>query len=64
MTQLDSNETPQKKGSAMSRYMKRKLWLIPLGGLGVGALGVTFTYLPPPDALLRFAIGVLGVDKL
>ena len=46
MTQLDSNETPQKKGSAMSRYMKRKLWLILLGGLGVGALGVTFTYLP------------------
>ena len=47
MTQLDSNETPQKKGSAMSRYMKRKLWLILLGGLGIGALGVTFTYLPP-----------------
>ena len=48
----------------MSRYMKRKLWLILLGGLGVGALGVTFTYLPSPDALLRFAIGVLVLDKL
>lgn len=64
MTQLDSNETPQKKGSAMSRYMKRKLWLILLGGLGVGALGVTFTYLPPPGALQRFAIGVLGVGQI
>ena len=61
MTQLDSNGTPKKKGSAMSRYMKRKLWLILLGGLGVGALGVAFTNLPSLEALQRFAIGVLGV---
>ena len=64
MTQLDSNETPQKKGSAMSRYMKRKLWLILLGGLGVGALGVVFTNLPSLEALQRFAIGVLGVGQI
>ena len=32
MTQLDSSGTPQKKGSAMSRYMQRKLWLLLLGG--------------------------------
>jgi hypothetical protein len=64
MTQLDSNGTPQKKGSAMSRYMKRKLWLILLGGLGVGALGVAFTNLPSLEALQRFAIGVLGVGQI
>ena len=64
MTQLDSNGTPQKKGSAMSRYMKRKLWLILLGGLGVGALGVVFTNLPSLEALQRFAIGVLGVGQI
>ena len=64
MTQLDSNGTPQKKGSAMSRYMKRKLWLILLGGLGGGALGVAFTNLPSLEALQRFAIGVLGVGQI
>ena len=64
MTQLDSNGTPQKKGSAMSRYMKRKLWLILLGGLGVGALGVAFTNLPSLEVLQRFAIGVLGVGQI
>ena len=64
MTQLDSNGTPQKKGSAMSRYMKRKLWLILLGGLGIGALGVAFTNLPSLEALQRFAIGVLGVGQI
>jgi len=64
MTQLDSNGTPKKKGSAMSRYMKRKLWLILLGGLGVGALGVAFTNLHFLEALQRFAIGVLGVGQI
>ena len=64
MTQLDRNGTPQKKGSAMSRYMKRKLWLILLGGMGVGALGVAFTNLPSLEALQRFAIGLLGVGQI
>ena len=64
MTQLDSNGTPQKKGSAMSRYMKRKLWLILLGGLGIGALGVAFTGLLSSEALQRFVIGSLGIGQI
>jgi len=64
MTQLDVNGPPQKEGSAVSRYLKRKLWLILLGGLGIGALGVAFTGLPSSEALQRFVIGSLGIGQI
>jgi|GEM_PF-1132197 len=63
MTQLDSSGTPQKKGSALSRYMKRKLWLILLGGLGIAALGVAFRGMPASEACWSFAIGSLGIGQ-
>ena len=64
MTQLDVNGPPQKEGSAVSRYVKRKLWLILLGGLGIGALGGAFTGLPSSEALQRFVIGSLGIGQI
>jgi len=64
MTQLDVNGPPQKEGSAVSRYLKRKLWLILLGGLGIGALGVAFIGLPFSEALQRFLIGSLGIGQI
>ena len=63
MTQLDSSGTPQKKGSALSRYMKRKLWLILLGGLGIAALGVAFRGMPASEVCWSFAIGSLGIGQ-
>ena len=64
MTQLDSDGASQKNGSAVSRYIKRKLWLILLGGLGIGALGVAFTDLPSSEAFQRFCAGSLGVGPI
>ena len=64
MTQLDGDGSSQKNGSAVSRYIKRKLWLILLGGLGIGALGVAFTDLPSSEALQRFCAGSLGVGPI
>lgn len=63
MTQLDSSGTPQKKGSALSRYMKRKLWLILLGGLVIAALGVAFRGMPASEVCWSFAIGSLGIGQ-
>ena len=64
MTQLDGDGASQKNGSAVSRYIKRKLWLILLGGLGIGALGVAFTDLPSSEAFQRFCAGSLGVGPI
>ena len=64
MTQLDGDGSSQKNGSAVSRYIKRKLWLILLGGLGIGALGMAFTDLPSSEALQRFCAGSLGVGPI
>jgi len=64
MTQLDDDGSSQKNGSAVSRYIKRKLWLILLGGLGIGALGVAFTDLPSSEAFQRFCAGSLGVGPI
>ena len=64
MTQLDDDGSSQKNGSAVSRYIKRKLWLILLGGLGIGALGMAFTDLPSSEALQRFCAGSLGVGPI
>ncbi len=64
MTQLDGDGSSQKNGSAVSRYIKRKLWLILLGGLGIGALGVAFTDLPSSEAFQRFCAGSLGVGPI
>ena len=64
MTQLDGDGSSQKNGSAVSRYIKRKLWLILLGGLGIGALGMAFTDLPSSEAFQRFCAGSLGVGPI
>jgi len=64
MTQLDGDGSSQKNGSAVNRYIKRKLWLILLGGLGIGALGVAFTDLPSSEAFQRFCAGSLGVGPI
>ena len=62
LTQLDRKIAPGTNGSAASRYLLRKLWVILFGGVLVGGTGLGIVQ-EQPDFMENFMIGSLGLGQ-